>query len=189
MKKILFYSIIIPLTLFISGCAYVPHQTDLSVSVSLPSSNIGSGTSLYLKFIDDRESTVVGSRGAGLGAKITAEDIMTIFEDGIREGFKNKGYQLVTQDESNSELKIKLRSFKYQIVAGFWTGREDINVVINVEGRNGQLDYEKTYRHVHEASKVFYADGQGLNKNLNFALNSTIKKLFNDNDLDQFLTK
>ena len=51
-----------------------------------------------------------------------------------------------------------------------------INVVINVEGRNGQLDYEKTYRHVHEASKIFLADGQGLNKNLNFALNSAIKE-------------
>ena len=132
MKNILKINFLIPFVFFLSSCAYIPHQTDLSVSVSLPSSSIGSGTNLYLKFIDDRESTVVGSRGAGLGAKITAEDIMTIFEDGIKEGFKNKGYQLVTQDEANSELKIKLRSFKYQIVAGFWSGREDINVVINV---------------------------------------------------------
>lgn len=178
-----------PLIILIAGCAYVPHETNLSIVDSSTASSVGVGTNLYLKFIDDRDSIVVGSRGAGLGAKITADNIMVIFEDGIKKRFKNKGYQIVNKDVSNSELSIKLRSFKYELVAGFWSGREDINVVINIEGKNGQLDYEKTYRHVHEATKIFVADGQGLNANLNFALNSAISKLFNDNELDQFLTK
>jgi uncharacterized lipoprotein YajG len=175
-------------TIFLAGCAYTPHKTNLLINAPVSSTDIGSGTKISIRVIDDRDSQIIGKRGVGnLGANITASDLMPIITSAIDNGFKSKKFEIVSKDNSDVHLVVKLRAFKYLISQGFFTGGEDISVVINANSRNGSKEFEQTYRYSNEERKVFIPDGSGLNDDLNAALNSTLTQLLNDKELDNFL--
>tara|TARA_B100000579_G_C22490077_1_gene692011 strand:+ start:112 stop:684 length:573 start_codon:yes stop_codon:yes gene_type:complete len=181
---------IITFSLFISGCAYVPHTLNLSINAPNPPSNIGDGLSIYINVIDDRDSEIIGKRGvSNIGGSITADQLMPIFETAIINGFKNKSFTITQNQDADISLQVKLRAFKYMVSQGFWTGGEDISVVINAEAKNSGSNFQKTYRFSNEERIVFIAEGSGLDKNLNAALNKTISELLNDRELDNFLSK
>jgi len=182
--------ILFSLILSITGCAYTPHKTNLIINAPVSASNIGKGTKISIRIIDDRDSQIIGKRGVnGIGGNITADDLMPTITAAIEDGFKAKEFQITSIDESSVSLTIKLRAFKYLISQGFWTGGEDISVVINAESRNGSKEFTQTYRYTNEERKVFIPDGSGLNDDLNAALNSTLTQLLNDRALDNFLIK
>ncbi len=114
---------------------------------------------------------------------------MPIFETAIINGFKNKSFTINANDDADVSIQIKLRAFKYMVSQGFWTGGEDISVVINAEAKNSGANFQKTYRFSNEERIVFIAEGSGLDRNLNNALNITISELLNDKELDNFLSK
>ena len=189
MKKFNFI-LIFTFVLIISGCAYVPHSLNLSINNTNPPSNIGEGLSIYINVIDDRDSEIIGKRGvSNIGGSITANQLMPIFETAIINGFKNKSFTINANDDADVSIQIKLRAFKYMVSQGFWTGGEDISVVINAEAKNSGANFQKTYRFSNEERIVFIAEGSGLDRNLNNALNITISELLNDKELDNFLSK
>ena len=108
--------ILFSLILSITGCAYTPHKTNLIINAPVSASNIGKGTKISIRIIDDRDSQIIGKRGVnGIGGNITADDLMPTITAAIEDGFKAKEFQITSIDESSVSLTIKLRAFKYLI--------------------------------------------------------------------------
>ena len=175
---------------FLVGCAYVPHETNLAIQAPVVLKKVGSGVNLSIKVIDDRDSEIIGKRGVGnSGGSITARNLMASLESAVLSGYQAKDFNVVERAESDVHLTVKLRAVKYMMSMGFWTGGEDISVVINAQAKNGNEEFDTVYRFNQEDRKVFIASGTGLDADINNAVNITVGRLLNDREMDAFLTQ
>ena len=172
----------------LTGCAYNAHNTKIAITTPTVATDVADGTELSLDVLDDRDSEVIGKRMVVGGGKITADNLMPLLETALLQGFKAKGFNIVSNDRSSSRLVVKLRAFKYEISQGFFTGGEDISVVLKVDAKKSGKELNKTYRFSNEERKIIYSGAGGLNEDLNKALNACVAKLLNDGELDVFLT-
>ena len=174
----------------LGACAFTPHQVTLAPKTSFSSDSSGSGTSIYLEIIDDRDDTTVGHRGAGtMGSKITAPNLMNTLRTNLRDGFLKKGYQIVdAESAANANVTIKLRAFKYYVETGFFSGGENINAVLVLEALKAGGDYRNTYRYKDEERILIVQTGDSLDESLNAALATIMTQLMSDSKLHAFLT-
>ena len=92
----------------VSGCAYTGHEVSLDYGSAGQYHEVArKGVAVLLTVRDDRDSAVVGERGA-IGAKIDANAIFPSFEAAVREMFVAKGYRLV-QSATDAQTKITVR--------------------------------------------------------------------------------
>ncbi|HVN27786.1 MAG TPA: hypothetical protein VMT64_04835, partial [Candidatus Binataceae bacterium] len=95
-----------------SACAFTEHDAELSAPAATGTSEVGRGTKLYFRFVDERDDVVVGHRGVGgNGAKITAPSLPAQVESSLRDGLVKKGFQLVpTEQGCDASVVYRLRS-------------------------------------------------------------------------------
>lgn len=70
-------SIVLAITLFVTGCAFSPHNANITMDLPTSASVTkisAQGTPIYLQVVDERDKMDIGQRGRSVaGAKITAE--------------------------------------------------------------------------------------------------------------------
>lgn len=177
--------------LFLASCAFTPHDVTLSLTQpEVADPQVGEGTMLRLRILDERDEAELGNRGAGISvAEVTAGDLMPEFTRVVREGFLAKGYELTDRvSDADAELDISLRSVKFDETSGFWTVGANVAVTILANAEVGQDDYRQTYRVADEERQFAVSTGGGIDESINAALNEAIARLFNDQELDRFLT-
>lgn len=184
------FSILLMTALFISGCAWTPHSVDLQPQVSTAQSSVGTGTRLFMRFVDERDDMIVGHRAVGdNGAKITAEQLPSVVEGQLRDGETKKGYTLVpSQEGSDATVTFRLRSFKLGIEQGFWSGGQNVAAALTVDARCGLKDYNNVYRHESEKRIQVIPDGHEIDQVMTAALSEILSKALSDDNLDLFLT-
>jgi uncharacterized lipoprotein len=184
------FSILLTTALFISGCAWTPHSVDLQPQVSTAQSSVGTGTRLFMRFVDERDDMIVGHRAVGdNGAKITAEQLPSVVEAQLRDGETKKGYTLVpSQEGSDATVTFRLRSFKLGIEQGFWSGGQNVAAALTVDARRGLKDYNNVYRHESEKRIQVIPDGHEIDQVMTAALSEILNKALSDDNLDLFLT-
>jgi uncharacterized lipoprotein YajG len=173
----------------LAGCTFTPKELELYAHPTISETNIGADTALYFRFVDDRDETTVGVRGASnSGSKITAANLAEYVEHELREGLEAKGYILIKdKQEAVAEITYRLRAFKFSLNMGFWTGAENKSAVIAVDAEKGEVDYAKTYRVDDEDREMFVPGGDEINEEMNAALAAVLNKAMNDGALDLFL--
>ncbi len=141
--------------------------------------------------VDDRDDLVVGQRGAGLqGADITAKDIIPALEREMKRGLEAKGFRVVSSTEpANAEVQANLRAFKFFVETGFWTGAENISVVVKIEAERGGDDFERNYRVSEEERVMAISAGEVIDVKLNGALSFVLEKIMSDEELMAFLAQ
>ena len=184
------FSILLMTALFTSGCAWTPHSVDLQPQVSTAQSSVGTGTRLFMRFVDERDDMIVGHRAVGdNGAKITAEQLPSVVEGQLRDGETKKGYTLVpSQEGSDATVTFRLRSFKLGIEQGFWSGGQNVAAALTVDARRGLKDYNNVYRHESEKRIQVIPDGHEIDQVMTAALSEILSKALSDDNLDLFLT-
>ena len=173
------------------GCAYTPHDVSMTATAPIYSTEIGSGSTIGLRFIDDRDSKTVGQRAVGMtGADISANNIGLYLEDQLEEIFKRNGFEVVDyNDATGPKVTISLRTFKFFIEQGFWTGANNVDVSMKADARNDNGDYLKNYSYTQEERIVVIPDASGIDAMMNAALSDVLTKLSVDADLMKFLAR
>ena len=107
--------------MMLSACAFTAHEVEITAKAPTGTSSVGAGIAVYLQVIDDRDSPVVGQRGAGMqGADITAPQLMPTLVRELTAGLEAKGFRVLSSDAgADVELEARMRAFKFFIETGF----------------------------------------------------------------------
>lgn len=174
-----------------SGCAFTPHEVQMSAAVPRMTSDIGKGITVGLRIIDDRDSSTVGQRGVGMqGADVSANALIPHIERQTQQLLSDKGFKVVGyNDNTNTDAKltVSMRAFKFFIETGFWTGANNVEVILKSEARNDAEDYVNTYRFNTEERMLVVPDGAGIDDMLNSALLDVFTQMAADGELFEFL--
>ena len=175
--------------LLLSACAFTPHNVTVDPKVTMADSDIGNGTRVYFRFVDERDDTVVGHRAAGtMGAKVTADNLPHVVETTLRDGLVKKHFTLSDQQAgTDASVIYRLRSFKFDIETGFFTGGRNSAAALAVEARRGERSYDKVYRFNDETRIVFLPGESEIDQQMNGALSDILDKALSDTDLDRML--
>ena len=177
--------------LLLSACAFTPHLVAVTAQAPTEPSTIGQGITLYLEVIDDRDSPIVGQRGAGMrGADITAPQIISTLGRELKAGFEAKGFRVVsTNAGADAEVEARLRAFKFFIETGFFVGAENTSVVIAVEAKRSGDDYDRTYRSSSEDATMVVPGGSAIDVKLNAALSTVLDQIMSDKKLMGYIAQ
>ena len=177
--------------LLFSGCAFTPHEVQMTATAPRLTSDVGQGVTVGVRIVDDRESSTVGQRGVGMqGADVSANSLITHIERQTRQLLSDKGFKIVDYNDSETadvKLTVSMRAFKFFIETGFWTGANNVDVILKSEARRGAEDYVNTYRFNNEERMLVVPDGAGIDDMLNSALLDVFTKMAADSDLYKFL--
>jgi uncharacterized lipoprotein len=182
---------IVAVLLLLTGCAFTPAELELRPQVRVPDTVIGEGTAVSFRFIDDRDDVTIGHRSvATVGAKISAQQLPATVERILREILTEKHYRIVAdQNAAAAEVTYRLRSFKFEIETGFFTGGRNSSAVLTVEARRRGQEYSHVYRDNSETRILVVPGEADINQQMNAALSRILTEAANDNDLDRFLTQ
>lgn len=178
---------------FLAGCAYIDQNLRVSPHLSVLESNIGQGTKVALRVLDDRSEQLIGRRGASgfeLAKISTDQDLVELLRDTFIDGVRKKGFEVVGSDDSDARLRIELRSLSYKTVTGFWTvGNVGEAAVKVIASQSSGKTYEKTYRSQHEVRTAFIGSQETNAEVVNGALSDVLSKVFADAELWNFLVQ
>lgn len=174
------------------GCAVTQHEVNLDLVSQVetyPTAQVRS-TPIHVSVLDDRESELVGQRGA-IGAKIKAPRLMSEVEAAINAMFTRKGYRLTSGPRAEAKVKVRLRGTRFDYTTGFWTAGQHVSAAISLTARRDGVagEYEKTYRSEAERRRFVVAFGEEIDQLFNRHLTEVIRQIANDEALHQFLTE
>ncbi len=177
--------------LALAACAWTPAELELKPNATVPSSTVGNGTTLSFKFSDERDDVTIGHRSvATIGAKISSQQLPVVVETQLQKILTAKGYRIVSNvTGGDAEVVYRLRSFKFDIEAGFFTGGRNAAAALAVDARRREKTYTTVYRTNTEERILFVPGEAEINQQMNAALNEILGKAASDSQLDQFLTQ
>ncbi len=178
------------LLLLVGACAFTPHDVHLNPGIQNYASDVGHGTRVYFRFIDDRDDVTVGHRGVGgNGAKISATELPILIDAQLRDAMTKKNFLLVAAEpEGAASVTYRLRAFKFDIERGFFSGGQNTAATLAVEARRSDRSYAQVYRYNAEQRIQVVPGGDDINNLMNAALTQVLQQATTDVALDGFLT-
>lgn len=179
----------IAVLLLAAACAFTPHDTELRPTVQSSDSTVGQGRPVFFRFVDERDDVVVGHRSVGsFGAKVSATNLPTIVESQLRQSLEKKAFVLIGAEQPGTPTVVyRLRSFKFEVESGFFTGGRNATATLAVDARRGERSYNNVYRYNSEQRIVFVPGGSEINDQMNAALTQVLQQAAEDKELDRFL--
>ena len=181
--------LVLLLVVVLAGCTFTQHELNIETESTTEFNRIKTDTNLVLSFSDERDSTNIGKRVGGFGAKITAANLMASIEAAVRGMFVRKGYQLVSADASHdASVQVTVRSFSYDVTSSWWTGGEHVSAVLILESKKQNDTLKKVYRSGSERRIFFESFGSEIDDRMNRALRDVLLQIAQDQELEHFLT-
>ena len=176
----------------ISGCVFEAQQVYLNPKVNISEKNIGHNSKIFLKVIDDRDTTTIGHKGSyeGKHAQITSKNSLPVaLKQEIVRGLKTYKFKITNNSSNNKKLTVEIRDLEYTTSSGFSSGGVHIKSYIQVIAQNNGRRIEKRYR-TEKTKSVQIAPNDTTNEKwINETLTETITKLFQDRELMNLLSK
>lgn len=167
-----------------SGCAFNPQVAQIDPTLEVASGDIGKGTTVAFRVVDERDSKSIGNRGAafGKGAKITTtQDVAALVHQKIAEGLGKKGFAITDfREDASPRLTVELRSLEYDTSIGFWTGGVQIVAALKGVAMTDGKAYERMYRYDNEKRVVVVPTAGKNDEMLNAALTDVMTQFFDD---------
>jgi uncharacterized lipoprotein YajG len=182
-KIVLFVGIVL------SGCATPTYDLHLDPQSNVSPAAVGSSTKLYISFADERDETLIGYRGVQPYAeKLAAPDLPTILEKQLRDGLKQKGFEITDmQSSADATVTFRLHAFKFDFEKGIWTNDANISAVLAVDARRGARTYSNVYRYDVQDTMMGEPYKTDLDNRMNTALSEVLHKALSDENLDLLL--
>jgi uncharacterized lipoprotein YajG len=177
------------IVLSLGGCTFTPHDVQLSPPAQNFTSDVGHGTRVFFRFVDDRDDVTVGHRGVGgNGAKINASELPGLVEAQLRDALIKKNFQLVSvEPEGEAAVTYRLRAFKFDIERGFFSGGQNTAAALAVDARRSDKSYAQVYRFNAEQRIQVVPGSDEINSVMNAALTQILQQATTDAALDQLL--
>lgn len=107
----------------------------------------------------------------------------------LREILQKKQYQVVDAGGTgNADVTYRLRSFKFEIEQGFFTGGQNAAAALSVDARRDGKSYTKVYRYNSEERIMVVPGGDQIDAQMNEVLTQIVTKAAADQNFDQFVT-
>lgn len=179
---------------FISACAYTPMTVSLQPDTTVTVSDIGSGKTVYLWVVDERDQQDIGHRGAAMmkGARISLEeDLSAVVQSALSEMLLSKGFEVAYDDtrQLNPSLRVDIRNLEYSTSTGFWTGGVEVAAAMKATARGELETFENFYRFQNEDRVVVVPGAESNNERINAALNDVLHQLMRDRKLLEVLAQ
>jgi uncharacterized lipoprotein YajG len=189
-SKLLVLGLIVAAASSLSACTFTAHDLQVKPTVQPVASSIGQGTRVFFRFVDDRDDVTIGHRGVGsVGAKISSADLPQSVEAQLRDELQKKLFDLVSSEaDSDASVTYRLRSFKFDIEQGFFSGGRNAAAALAVDAQRGSRTYANVYRYNSEERIMFVPGGDEIDNQMNAALNQILTKADSDEALDRLLT-
>jgi uncharacterized lipoprotein YajG len=177
------------LVLVVGACTWTPHELAVKPTAEPTASDVGQGTRVFFRFVDERDDVTIGHRGvATVGAKISSSDLPGIIEAQLRQSLMKKQFQLTASEPAGAaEVTYRLRSFKFDIESGFFSGGRNASAALAVDARRGDQSYTTVYRYNSEERILFVPAGSEIDNQMNVALNQILAKADTDENLTRLL--
>jgi len=177
----------IVLVLLIQACAVSQQEVVLQPDVKIENTSADHGTNVFLKTVDERSSTSIGTRGvSGFGAEINSnDDVAMVVYEAISDALKGQGFNVLSsKDETPIHLRAEIRNLEYTLKPGLFMGTlRTESLIKGLCIKNKDVDYEYLYRGQSE-KKVFVAQFADENaKHINNALTESIQNMIQDSEL------
>ncbi len=177
----------------LSGCAFIEQQATLRPQLTVAEGDVGRGTSIAVRIVDERPDRTLGHRGTayGKGAKImTTQDVARVVHDQITDGLKRKRFVPIDYEPGTARaLKVEIRLLEYSTSAGFFSGGIHTKATLKAVATNGGKEYENFYRVDNEERIVIVPTAERNEELLNAALSEVLRQLFQDQQLLAFLAR
>jgi hypothetical protein len=177
-----------------SSCAWTAQKAQLKPQVTVQSADLGGGSSVYVHTVDERQSDVLGNRGAGaVGAEISASsaEIVSVVDQSLVSGLRNLGFATVSQPAADvPELRVEVRALNYKVAMGFWAGALDVDAAMKaicIQGKD--RGHEQLHRGHYEDSIQVVQSASNNDEYINKALSSAIDEILRDRPLLDCLAK
>jgi len=189
------YSLIIAMTL-VCSCAVIRQEVSLKPDVNVASTEIGKGRPIQLKTVDERTSTVIGSRGLKGGAASSAEitssqDVLAVVQTSLLNGLRRKGFKPALEETSlQNGLRVDIRNLEYSLTPGIVMGNLRAEAALKATCMaDGKQSYDRMYRG-EETDRVFFVQFASANERyINSALSKAIQGLLDDRKLQECLAQ
>lgn len=173
-------------TVALTGCAFQRHEVAITAAAPVIQSRAGEGVKVALRVFDDRDTKTVGQRGAGMvGADIKATTLLDHLQTEVTKGLTAQGFTVLPagSPEADASILVSLRSFKFFIEMGFWTGANNVAISIKADANRAGKNYMNAYQFDSETRSMVVPTGAGIDDALNAGLSDVLKQLFTDQSL------
>lgn len=171
----------------VSACTFTPQKVTLQPQVQVSSSNIGNGQIIYLKTLDERTSSAIGTRGiSGFGAEITSnDDVASIVHSEISKNLEKQGFEVSNNNIGTTTLlRAEIRNLEYNLTPGILTGTLRAEAAIKgICVTNKERNYEHLYRGESEEQVFVVQFAEENAVHINNSLSTVIQKMFQDSEL------
>lgn len=189
------YSLIIMMAL-VSSCAVIHQEVTLNPDVNVASTDIGKGRPIQLKTVDERTSTVIGSRGVKGGAAASAEitnsqGVLAVIQRSLLDGLRRKGFKPALEEGSLQHgLRVDIRNLEYSLTPGIVMANLRAEAALKATCMvNRTQSYDRMYRG-EERDRVFFVQFASENERyINSALSKAIQGLLDDRKLQECLAQ
>lgn len=177
--------------LVLGGCAFTPHDVNLQPIETYNQSGVGTGTHVFYRFVDERDDLTLGARGAaGQGSRISANALPSTMQAQLRDVLTRKGFSLTgAEGDADATVNYRMRSFKFEVETGFWTGSDNVSAVLAVDVLRRGRTYTNVYRFNSQHTAMVVPGGGDLDTMMNAAMNDLLRQADGDSALFQFLVK
>jgi uncharacterized lipoprotein len=175
----------------LGGCAFTPHDVNLQPIETYNQSGIGAGTHIFFRFVDERDDLTLGARGAaGQGSRITANALPATMQAQLRDVLARKGFGFASAEgDAEATVNYRMRSFKFEVETGFWTGSDNVSAVLAVDALRHGRTYTSVYRFNSQHTAIVVPGGGDLDAMLSAAMNDLLRQADADSALFEFLAK
>lgn len=171
----------------VSACTFTPQKVALQPQVQISNSNIGKGQVIYLKTLDERTSSAIGTRGiSGFGAEITSNgDVASIVHSAISKNLEKQGFEVSSSKlDTTTALRAEIRNLEYNLTPGIFTGTLRAEAAIKgICVTNKETNYEHLYRGESEEQVFVVQFAEENAAHINNSLSTVIQKMFQDSQL------
>ena len=159
----------------------------LQPQVQVSKTNVGDGQTIYLKTLDERTSSAIGTRGiSGFGAEITSsDDVANIVHSTISRNLEKQGFEVSNNSTgTTTSLRAEIRNLEYNLTPGIFTGTLRAEAAIKgICITNKETNYEHLYRGESEEQVFVVQFAEENAVHINNSLSAVIQKMFQDSEL------
>ncbi len=193
----------IPIMALILACTH-DHKVDIRPHVFVKPSQLGKNSILAIQVIDTRPQGAIYKSQSGLKGKKRSFQTINIYPgssvkdavyDKVEEGFQKMGFRITRQStKANKKIRVDLAKLQLNyksenLSLKLPTIFAQLTVLLKVTAKNQKYFFKNKYTTIKNKSQKALS-GKFMNEQfINDGLSFTLKKMFEDPKLIQFLTQ
>lgn len=178
----------------LGSCALVPQEAVLNPSVTANKIVAGRNAAVVLEVVDERPSTLVGTRMMGqanrVGAEINVADMAPMVETKAKDALvKNEFVPLGASAAAEKKLKIEVRLLELKTSHSLFSASYLPATTLKAVARNKGEEFEKLYRADFSEGTAWANSDEKNNRLLSEIVAKALGEMLNDPALMGFLAR